>query len=458
MRPVPCSTVTDPQSVTNLDDEAHPSVPTLPVWLAIHIGRTPWARVHSVNRAGMNKMLEATGHTMRVESTHVSEEEIVAAAAGAHEDPEQAARLMAQVIAIYSGTSLRGAKQRLRSIAPPEAREELRRIAATAHEDVFAAYKMFRPGSSNAFSHIGPAIFTRFLAAVTPEAFVLDGQVAANLARAGVEIDPTGPWSAAAYQLYIDVLYTWAGEHHDPADIEVALLNCPVSATEMEFSGDTGRMLAQLLGVEREAPTTWGMKRMDKKFGRLSMGSVTLVYGERGSGVTSLLRTVALGNSARGLNVDFITEMDPGAAWSLMLAGATGMTVEELTDRDNASRNMVVVDKAPQLPGSIRILAAPGPESRADVIIDDRTFPQDRRRKAPPVPPARFDAAILMSYPLPDPPSDADVDSFLRLERPDLHHGDHKRAGEIDCYDLLNNRGIVLANALHCGRVADKGR
>ncbi|STC68292.1 hypothetical protein [Corynebacterium pilosum] len=433
-------------------------IPTLPVWLAIHIGRTPWAESYPINRAGMNKMLTSVGLDITLEHTTITEAEMVEAAGHAATDPAAATLLMVQVIAANSGSSLRGAKQRLRSIATPEAQEKLREIAATANEDVAAAYTLFRTGSRNNFSHIGPAMFTRYLAAVTPEAFVLDSQVATNLNRAGVDIDPVGPWNTASYSHYIEVLYTWAGQHHDPADLELALLNCPTSATEMEFSGDTGRMLAHLLGVERPAPTTWGMHRMDKKFGRLRTGTVTVVYGKKGSGVTSLLRTIALGNSARGLNVDFITEMDSGDAWSLMLAGATGMSVEELTDRDNASRNRMVVDKAPQLPGTIRILAAPDPETRAEVIIDDRTFPTDRRRKAPPVPEPRHGIAYLMSYPLLDLAEDADIDAFLRLERPDLHQGDHKRAGEIDCYDTVNNRGIVLANALHCGRVTDKGR
>ncbi|WP_257161335.1 8-oxoguanine DNA glycosylase OGG fold protein [Corynebacterium cystitidis] len=433
-------------------------IPTLPVWLAIHIGRTPWADAYPINRAGMNKMLQAVGLDFTLEHTSISLDEMVVAADNATTDPAAATLLMVQVIAANSGTSLRGAKQRLRSIASVDAQEKLREIATTAHEDVSAAYTLFRTGSRNNFPHIGPAMFTRFLAAVTPEAFVLDSQVATNLTRAGVNIDPTGPWNTAAYSHYIEVLYTWAGEHHDPADIELALLNCPTSATEMEFTGDTGRMVAHLLGVERPAPTTWGMHRMDKKFGRLRTGTVTVVYGEKGSGVTSLLRTIALGNSARGLNVDFITEMDSGNAWSLMLAGATGMSVEELTDRNNTSCNRVVVEKAPQLPGMIRILATPDPETRAEVIIDDRTYPTDRRRKAPPVPEPRHGIAYLMSYPLPDLAEQADIDAFLRLERPDLHRADHKRAGEIDCYDTVNNRGIVLSNALHCGRVADKGR
>ncbi|WIM66955.1 hypothetical protein QP027_07380 [Corynebacterium breve] len=434
------------------DDTANPP---LPAWLAVHIGRTPVADAMPINRAGMNRLLKSAKIPVNFKATSVAYDDLSRLAAHAHEDAAAATELMMGVIAAYSGSSMRNNKARLNALKPKEAREQLRVIAERAHDDVQAAYSMFRTGSRNTFSHIGPAIFTRFLTQVTAGAFILDSRVATLLNRAGVAIDPAGPWSAAAYGRYIDTLYSWAGEHHDPADIELALLYAPLESEETVFTGDTSRILAHLLGVARPAPTTWGLATLDKKFGPLQPGTVCLVYGETNSGVSSFLRTVALGNARRGVTVDYITDLDTGTAWALLIAGVTGIPPADLTNRDNATRFGTMVDKAPLIPGKVRILNAPDPESRADVLIDDRRGRQGSRRQAS-VPAPRHGVAQLARWEQANPPER--VDAFLRVERPDLEQPDHQRAGEIDVYDVVNNRSVILGNALHFGRVVDLGK
>ncbi len=404
---------------------------------------------YPLNRAGMNRLLKAAKISYRLPRTSISVTEIAESAAAAPTDPHQAQQLMVQIIASVSATSLRNNKARLAAISGTDAQTTLQEIAALANDDVLAAYAKFRTGTRNTFSHIGPAIFTRYLAAITPEAFVLDTQVATTLHRAGIAIDPTGPWSVQSYRAYIDTLYWWAGEYHDPADLELALLNCPRADTPTTFTGDTGRILAHLLGEDLPAPTTWGLTTLDKKFGPLHPGTVSAITGEQGSGVSSLMRTIALGNARRGVTVDLITSLDPGEAWALLLAGATGVPVTELTNRDNTGRAHAIVDKAPQLAGTVRILAAPDPESPADVLLDDRPTAT--------VPAARRGVAQVYAWADANPP-EGDLDAFVRLERPDLNEPDHPRAGEIDAYDVLNNTGVVLGNALHLGRLVDLGK
>ncbi|MHA2789336.1 8-oxoguanine DNA glycosylase OGG fold protein [Corynebacterium sp. S7] len=427
----------------------NPDIPALPAWLARHIGQTPMVEEYPVNKAGMNRLLKAAKIEYRLPAATLSAAVIAESAQAAPEDPEQAQTLMVQVIASVSATSLRNNKARLAAISGAQAQQTLQDIAVAANEDVVTAYAKFRTGTRNTFSHIGPAIFTRFLAAITPEAFVLDSQVAATLHRADVNIDPTGPWSAQAYRTYIDVLYHWAGEFHDPADLELALLNCPPASTPVTFTGDTGRILAHLLGRDLPASTTWGLSTLDKKFGPLAPGTVSAITGEKGSGVSSLMRTIAIGNARRGVSVDLITTLDPGEAWALLLAGTTGVPVAELTNRDNAGRAHTIVDKAPQLAGTVRILAQPDPESNADVLLDDRPTAT--------LPTARRGVAQVVAFSQANPPEE-DVDAFIRLERPDLTDPDHSRAGEIDAYDVVNNTGVVLGNALHLGRLVDLGK
>lgn len=423
--------------------------PPLPAWLAHHVGQTPLQESYPVNRAGMNRLLKSAKISYRLPQTTLSADEIAESAAVADHDPQAAQKLMVQIIASVSGSSLRNNKARLAAIAGQDAAKTLQDIAATAQDDALKAYGKFRTGSRNTFSHIGPAIFTRFLAALTPEAFILDSQVATTLRRAGIDIDATGPWSQQAYSQYIETLYTWAGEDYDPADLELALLNCPPASEPVEFTGDTGRMIAHLVGAEVTAPFTWGLKTLDKKFGPLAPGTVSLITGKAGSGVEELLYTTALGNARRGLNVELVTERDPGVAWALLLAGATGIPVGELTNRANAGRLHSIVDKAPLLPGTVHIVAKPDPESRADVLIDERAA------KVAPAP--RRGLAQVVSFRDANPP-EADIDAFVRVERPDLEDPDHPRAGEVDAYDTLNNTGVVLGNALHLGILVDLGK